>query len=78
MPNIEYGDFYCNVDNFGETYCDAKKLMRVEIPGLRVNTEVIIYFVDASHAENKKKRRSHTGLLISINRDPIFGIVIYR
>ena len=52
--------------------------MRVEIPGLRVNTEVIIYFVDASHAENKKKRRSHTGLLISINRDPIFGIVIYR
>ena len=28
-------------------------------------------FVDASHASNKKTRRSHTGYLIFINRAPI-------
>ena len=41
------------------------------MPEPRGNPVCITAYVDASHAANKKTRRSHTGFLIFLNRAPI-------
>ena len=58
-------------EEFKVLYRDAKEQMPSRMPkprGLEVETSA---FVDASHAANKKTRRSHTGYLIFVNKAPI-------
>ena len=41
------------------------------MPIERGRSIMITVFIDSSHTANKKKRRSHTRLIIFINRAPI-------
>jgi len=52
-------------------YPDASEAIPDNLPEARGKEISITCFVDASHASNLKTRRSHTGILIFINRAPI-------
>lgn len=58
-------------EDFLEQYRDAEEQMPFDQPRPRGMPVVTTAFVDASHASNKKTRRSHTGYLIFVNRAPI-------
>ena len=45
--------------------------MRHKIPRPRGRSVITTVDVDASHGENKVKRRSHSGYLLFINRSPV-------
>ena len=58
-------------DEFRDIYRDAEEQLPDRMPeplGRAVSTTA---FVDASHAQDKKTRRSHTGYVIFVNRAPI-------
>ena len=71
QPMINYGIFQTNREEFKEQYRDAEEEMPHRMPKPRGRSIKITAFVDASHAANKKTRRSHTGFVIFINRAPI-------
>lgn len=71
LPRIDYGAFKTNKSDFVEHYRDAEETMPYRMPIPRGRSVAITAFVDASHAANKKTRRSHTGYLIFVNRAPI-------
>ena len=50
LPNIYYGGFCFNTDDFGETYCDAKESMSMYMPDIRGFLVVTTDFVDDSHS----------------------------
>ena len=71
LPSIDYSVFRTNRHTFEEQYRDAEEQIPGDMPKPRGNPVTITAYVDASHASNKKTRRSHTGFLIFINRAPI-------
>jgi hypothetical protein len=54
-----------------EFYPDAKEDIPHNMPTPRGNEVTINCFVDADHAGNQVTRRSHTGILIFLNRAPV-------
>ena len=71
LPNMDYGEFGTNTEDFAEIYRDAEEPMPHRMPLPRGNGITMTAFVDASHAANKMTRRSHTGYVIFLNRAPI-------
>jgi hypothetical protein len=71
LPNYDFGQFSDNRNEFLELYRDAKEDLPHNLPKPRGVPVVTTAFVDASHAANKKTRKSHTGFLICVNRAPI-------
>ena len=70
-PRIDYSDFKTTREDFLEQYRDAEEQMPHRMPTARGRGVSITAFVDASHASNKKTRKSHTGFIIFVNRAPI-------
>ena len=71
LPNIDYSDFKTNPQDFSEYYLDAQEQFPHDMPKPRGSQVSITAFVDASFAQNKKTRKSHTGFIIFVNRAPI-------
>ena len=71
LPIIDYGDFKTNPNDFKEYYRDAHEELPLDMPRPRGRSVSMTAFVDASFAQNKKTRKSHTGFLIFVNRAPI-------
>jgi hypothetical protein len=71
LPIIECGDFWTKKEDFSEYYRGAEEPMPHDMPRPRGRLVVTTEFVDASHAANKKTRRSHTGFLLFLNQSPI-------
>ena len=71
LPNIDYSTFRTKKEDFHEHYRDAEEQLPHQMPIPRGKPVVTTAFVDASHAANKKTRRSHTGFIIFMNRAPI-------
>ena len=58
--------------DWAEFYPDAEEAIPLNVPEARGNSVMTSAFVDADHAGCKVTRRSHTGILIFVNRAPIF------
>ena len=58
-------------EEFRDQYIGAKEELPTDAPKARGRAVEVTAFVDASHAYDKKTRRSHTGYIIFINRAPI-------
>ena len=71
LPNINYGDFVTNPQDFVEYYRDASESIPGDMSRPRGGTVTTTAFVDASFAANKKTRKSHSGFLIFMYRAPI-------
>jgi hypothetical protein len=71
LPNLNYDSFQTQKDDFAEIYRDAEETMPHRMPLPRGRSVISTAFVDASHAANKKTRRSHTGYVVFLNRAPI-------
>ena len=56
---------------FRDQYRGAKEELPTDAPKARGKAVEVTSFVDASHASDKKTRRSHTGCIIFVNRAPI-------
>jgi hypothetical protein len=52
-------------------YGDVKEAIPLNAPQARGNSVSMTCFVDADHAGNRVTRRSHTGILLYVNRAPI-------
>jgi hypothetical protein len=57
--------------NWSEYYPDAKEVLPPDMPIARGRPIVMSCFVDADHAGCRVTRRSHTGVVIFVNRAPI-------
>eukprot|EP00978_Attheya_sp_CCMP212_P044366 scaffold308232_cov43-Attheya_sp.AAC.1 len=68
--NPSSGDRFKPVE-WDEFYPDAKEDIPHNMPAPRGNEVTINCFMDADHAGNQVTRRSHTGILIFLNRAPI-------
>jgi hypothetical protein len=68
LPNIDYTRFVSNREEFQMHYRGAREQLPDFMPRPRGLPVWITAFVDASHAANKKTRRSHTGYLVFVNR----------
>ncbi len=64
-------DFTTNPEDFAEYYRDAHEHIPHDRPTPRGLPVYMTAFVDASFAQNKKTRKSHTGFIIFVNRAPI-------
>ena len=64
-------DTHSTQQEFQEIYRGAKEELPHNMPKPLGRSVKITAFVDASHAANKKTRRSHTGFVLFINRAPI-------
>jgi hypothetical protein len=71
LPIIDYGVFQTKKEDFSEIYRDADESLPHRMPVPRGRSVVTTAYVDASHAANKKTRRSHTGYVIFLNRAPV-------
>jgi hypothetical protein len=60
-----------SVCDWKEYYPDAKELIPPDMPEPLGKSVVTTCFVDADHAGCKLTRRSHTGVLVFVNRAPI-------
>ena len=69
--NLNHDQVRSNASEFRAIYRDAKEMMPPRMPKPRGREVDISAFVDASHAANKKTRRSHTGYVIFIQSAPI-------
>ena len=58
-------------EEFKDIYRDATEQLPDRMPKPRGRGVTTTAFVDASHAQDKKTRRSHTGFVIFVNRAPI-------
>ncbi len=58
-------------EDFSELYRDAEEELPHRMPLPRGRSFIMTAFVDASHAANKKTRRSHSGYVIFLNWAPI-------
>ena len=56
---------------FQEIYRDAKEEIPRDMPTARGRMVTVTAFVDASHAADKRTRRSHTGFVLFANKAPI-------
>ena len=57
--------------NWTDFYPDAKEELPPNMPKPRRKYVTITCFVDADHASNRLTRRSHTGILILVNKAPV-------
>ena len=71
LPQVDFGDFNHDASEFKEYYRDAEELMPHKMPPPRGRSVITSGFVDASHAANRKTRRSHTGYILFVNRAPV-------
>lgn len=72
LPKLDYNIFNnTDPEMFREQYRDAKEELPPRMPKPRGKPVTMTAFVDASHAADKKTRRSHTGFIIFVNRAPI-------
>jgi len=69
MPDINEGSF--KAYDWTDFYRDAKEELPHNMPESRGNPISMFCFVDASHAADKVNRKSHTGILLFLNRAPI-------
>mmetsp|Transcript_6957 Transcript_6957/g.15349 ORF Transcript_6957/g.15349 Transcript_6957/m.15349 type:complete len:138 (-) Transcript_6957:553-966(-) len=65
-PELDFSTFR-NAD-WKEFYCDVKEEDPPNMPEPLGREVVMSCFVDANHAGNKVTRRSHTGIVIFLNR----------
>ena len=70
-PPIDYGSFKSTAGDFHKYYRGAKEELPARMPRPRGSSVVTTAFVDASHASNKKTRRSHSGFILFVNRAPV-------
>lgn len=69
LPNFGSSTFLsCDWSDY---YPDAQEAIPDKIPAQRGNPVTISCFVDADHAGCRETRRSHTGVIIYVNRAPI-------
>jgi len=59
------------VADWSEYYPGAKEAMPPNMPEPRGHSVTMTAFVDADHAGDRATRRSHSGVLIFVNRAPI-------
>ncbi len=71
LPLMDFGEFQTKKEDFSELYCDAEEELPHRMPLPRGRSFIMTAFVDASHAANRKTRRSHSGYVIFLNRAPI-------
>jgi len=57
--------------DWSEFYPDAKELFPADIPEPRGKRITMTCYVDADHTGCRETRRSHTGVIIFMNRAPI-------
>jgi len=69
LPDIDDTRFH--TCDWSEFYPDAKELFPPDMPESRGKGVQMTCFVDADHAGCRETRRSHTGVIIFINRAPI-------
>jgi hypothetical protein len=74
LPNLDLSSFKTNREDFKAQYTDAEEEMPHRMPKPRGRPVTSTAFVDASHAANRKTRRSHTGYVIFLNRAPILWL----
>lgn len=70
LPSIAEGMFWCD-DDWTDFYGDIKE---EDPPGMPEPLGVLVRigcFIDADHAGNRVTRRSHTGIMIFLNKVPI-------
>ena len=71
-PKIDHTSFTgSNKGDFKDQYRDATEEIPKHVPKPRGRSVVTTGFVDASHAPDKKTRRSHSGFVLFVNRAPI-------
>ena len=71
LPNVDYSRFKSKPEDFKEIYRDAYEDMPFDYVEPRGRPVVITVFTDASFAQNKINRRSHSGHIVFLNRAPI-------
>jgi hypothetical protein len=69
LPSF-HGSTFKTYDWF-DFYGDIKEAVPPNAPEAKGNSVHMSCFVDADHAGNRVTRRSHTGILIFLNRAPI-------
>ena len=67
-PNMFEGS---TSEEFRDIYRDAEEQLPDRMPKPRGRGVTTTAFVDASHAQDKRTRRSHTGFVIFVNRAPV-------
>ena len=70
LPQIDTNRFY--QADWTDFYRDSFEPIPEQIPEPLGESVEIHCFVDAPHASDKRSRKSHTGILIFLNRAPIF------
>ena len=70
-PMLDYSIFKGKGEDFKEQYRDAVEELPHKMPVPRGQPVITTGFVDASHAANKKTRKSHTGYILFVNRAPL-------
>jgi hypothetical protein len=68
-PRVDESRFH--QADWTEFYRDAQEAIPPNAPEPRGNGVIMSCFCDADHAGNKVTRRSHTGIIIFVNRAPI-------
>ena len=71
FPNLDLSLFKTDQDGFKKSYKDAEEEMPHRMPKPRGRGVSSTAFMDASHAANRRTRRSHTGYVVFVNRAPI-------
>ena len=71
LPEINYKVFDMKYEGFEEQYRDAQEQLPPDMPKPRGVPVTVTAYVDASHATNRVTRKSHTGFLFFVNREPI-------
>ena len=71
LPNLDYTIFQTRAEDFIEYYRDAQEQLPHQLPKPRGRPVTLTSYVDASHAANRKNRRSHSGFIIFLNRAPV-------
>ena len=67
----EYDECRFKVRDWSEFYPDAKEALPPNAPAPRGQSVTTSCFVDTDHAGCRATRRSHTGIIIFVNRAPI-------
>jgi len=71
LPNIDQSSMQYTAQDFKGIYRDAEEELPPRMPKPRGRGVETLAYVDASHAANKKTRRSHTGYVIFVNSAPV-------
>ena len=70
IPNFDSSSYF-KVSDWSQYYPDAAEPIPGNMPETRGKSITTTCFVDADHAGCRRTRRSHTGILIYVNRAPI-------